>query len=85
LIQVSSAALAALFGAVAVLATLAGIAVTWGVNKATIHQLKELVGELRTEVGRLRGEVADLRVALARVEGAEKAREHNTGKHPSVN
>jgi len=82
-IQISSAALAALFGLVACLATLAGLAVAWGVTQATIKQLKELVGELRGEVAKLRSEVNDLRVTLAKIEGAESARDQ-TGKHPTI-
>jgi hypothetical protein len=52
------------------LATLAGLAVAWGVTQATIRQLKELVTELRKEVADLKREVGDLHVALAEIKGA---------------
>ena len=80
MIQISSAALAGLFGLVACLATIAGLAVAWGVTQATIRQLKELVTELREEVADLKREVGDLHIALAEIKGAERVREA-TDKH----
>ena len=83
MIQISSAALAALFGLVACLATLAGLAVAWGVTQATIRQLKELVTELRKEVADLKREVGGLRVTIAEMQGAQRVREA-TGSHKAI-
>ena len=83
MISIGTGTLAALLGMVGCLATLAGLAVAWGVTQATIRQLKELVGELRSEVADLKREVGGLRVTIAEMQGAQRVREA-TGSHKTI-